>query len=216
MADDAPDTDGARHPLSWAPNALTLARVALAPAILLALLLPGLGRPDPLVLTTGTAPAAGLLLLAGALDWLDGRLARALKAQSAFGRFWDPVADKLVIGAALIGGAFAVRALAFLLPAALLLWRDAMVTWLRTQPRHAAATAAPSALAKWKTTLEYAALITLYAASFLADAVGARLGGIVAEAVQAYLVWLGIGALWLAAALSLWTGWAYFARSRKP
>jgi CDP-diacylglycerol--glycerol-3-phosphate 3-phosphatidyltransferase len=204
---------GARSPFAWAPNVLTLARVALAPAILAALVIPALDSPVPLLLTDRTAPAAGLIALAAALDWLDGQLARALRAESAFGRFWDPVADKLVVAAALIGGAVVLPSLLFLPPAALILLRDGIVTWLRTRRVRADAVAEPSALAKWKTALEYLALITLFSAALIghgvAGVLGPQIGPAIGDEVRTVLDFAGLGALWLAALLSLWTGWHY-------
>jgi CDP-diacylglycerol--glycerol-3-phosphate 3-phosphatidyltransferase len=46
--------------------------------------------------------AAGLFLLAGLTDWLDGYLARRLNQTSHFGAFLDPVADKLIVSVALV------------------------------------------------------------------------------------------------------------------
>jgi CDP-diacylglycerol--glycerol-3-phosphate 3-phosphatidyltransferase len=208
MSDAAP-SETPRHPLWWTPNALTMARVALAPSILLSLLAPSLGRAEPFILSPWAAAAAGLLALAGLLDFADGRLARALKVESAFGRFWDPVADKLVVGAALVGGAFALPSMLFIAPAVLLLWRDALVTWLRTQPRYAGVTAAPSVLAKWKTATEYGALVVLLSSALIATLLDGT------PLVQDALVIGGLAALWLAAALSLWTGWRYARRARQ-
>jgi CDP-diacylglycerol--glycerol-3-phosphate 3-phosphatidyltransferase len=208
MTGDAP-RDAARHPLAWAPNVLTLARVALAPAILVALLLASRDADGPLLLTDRAAPAAGLLVLAALLDWFDGRLARALHAESAFGRFWDPVADKLVVAAALIGGLIGFPSLLFAPPAAAILLRDAVVTGLRLRPRSAAATAEPSALAKWKTAFEYLALIVLFGAGLAGSLVAELLGAGTGEALRTGLDLAGLAALWLAALLSLWTGWRY-------
>ena len=191
-------------PLAWLPNALTMARVALAPAVLFGLVAPALVVREPLILTVWTAPAAGLILLAALLDWLDGRLARAWSVESDFGRFWDPVADKLVVGAGLIGAAAALPTMLVLLPVALLLWRDAMVTWLRMRSQGAATIATPLRRAKWKTAAEYLALVVLLSATAVARTLG---GG--ADAAQTSFIVAGLGLLWLACGLSLWTGGRY-------
>jgi CDP-diacylglycerol--glycerol-3-phosphate 3-phosphatidyltransferase len=200
---------GSRSALAWAPNALTLLRVALAPAILASLVLAARDDAGPVLMSEGTAPAAALLVLAALFDWLDGRLARALKAESAFGRFWDPVADKLVVAAALIGGAVALPNLLFLPPAAAILLRDGVVTWLRMRKKRADSVAEPSPLAKWKTALEYLALIVLLSAAIVGHGIGRLLGVETGEGLRAVLDFGGLGALWLAALLSLWTGWRY-------
>jgi CDP-diacylglycerol--glycerol-3-phosphate 3-phosphatidyltransferase len=83
----------ASRPLLNIPNVLTLIRVGLIPV---------------LVLITFTSyewrywAAAAVFGLASITDWLDGYLARALNQSSAFGRFLDPVADKLMVAAALV------------------------------------------------------------------------------------------------------------------
>ena len=48
------------------------------------------------------ALATGLFIFAALTDWLDGYLARRMKQESAFGQFLDPVADKLIVAAALL------------------------------------------------------------------------------------------------------------------
>lgn len=214
-----PSSDDARHPfaphpLAWTPNALTLARVALAPLIAAALIAgpATLAGADALARAGSVWPlvAGGLLALAGVFDFLDGKLARVFKAESAFGVFWDPVADKLVVAAALVGGAFVYASMAFLLPAALLLWRDAAVTWLRRQPRFRDAVLAPTRLAKWKTAVEFAALLTVFLSRALAD-LAARLAGADRDAAWNGALIAGHGLLWIAAGLSLWTGGRYAA-----
>lgn len=75
------------------PNQLTLARVALVPLLVLVYYLP----------TPFAGPAAAVIFLVAALtDLLDGWLARYLGQESPFGAFLDPVADKLIVAAALI------------------------------------------------------------------------------------------------------------------
>ena len=85
------------------PNILTLARIALIPVFLLIAYWPpaiGVAGHDGgftrhLILTA-------IFVLAAVTDWFDGYLARTLNQTFAFGRFLDPVADKLMVAAALI------------------------------------------------------------------------------------------------------------------
>lgn len=75
------------------PNILTLGRIALIPLLVLVFYLP----------YPWAGPASAVIFaLAGATDWLDGYLARRLGQESPFGAFLDPVADKLIVAAALV------------------------------------------------------------------------------------------------------------------
>ena len=104
------------------PNILTLARIGLIPVFLLIAYWPpaiGINPHSAEVMQqvwfnwlpesaryegnfTRHALLTGLFILAAITDWLDGYLARVLNQTSAFGRFLDPVADKLMVAAALI------------------------------------------------------------------------------------------------------------------
>ena len=104
------------------PNILTLARIGLIPVFLLIAYWPpaiGINPHSAEALQqvwfnwlpesaryegnfTRHAILTGLFILAAITDWLDGYLARVLNQTSAFGRFLDPVADKLMVAAALI------------------------------------------------------------------------------------------------------------------
>lgn len=75
------------------PNILTLLRISVIPLMLGAYFSP---------LSWGHALATGLFIMASITDWLDGYLARRLNQYSPFGAFLDPVADKLVVVAALV------------------------------------------------------------------------------------------------------------------
>lgn len=80
------------------PIFLTWLRVALIPVCVAVFFL-----PDSILLQHHRNLAGALIFgLAGATDWLDGYLARRLGQTSAFGAFLDPVADKLIVAAALI------------------------------------------------------------------------------------------------------------------
>jgi CDP-diacylglycerol--glycerol-3-phosphate 3-phosphatidyltransferase len=84
---------GPSYMLLNTPNLLTLLRIALIPAFIAAYYL-----NDPWAHMLAT----GLFVLAALTDWLDGYLARRWEQTSPFGAFLDPVADKLMIAAALV------------------------------------------------------------------------------------------------------------------
>lgn len=80
------------------PNLITLLRIVLIPLIVAVFYL-----PDAWFSYEGKNIAAtGIFIVAAISDWLDGYLARRLNQMSAFGAFFDPVADKLVVVSALI------------------------------------------------------------------------------------------------------------------
>ncbi|ANF80849.1 CDP-diacylglycerol--glycerol-3-phosphate 3-phosphatidyltransferase [Acinetobacter sp. NCu2D-2] len=85
------------------PNILTLARIVLIPVFLLvAYFPPAVGINDAAPNVTRHLILTGIFVIAAVTDWFDGYLARTLNQTSAFGRFLDPVADKLMVAAALI------------------------------------------------------------------------------------------------------------------
>ncbi|MGB8695894.1 CDP-diacylglycerol--glycerol-3-phosphate 3-phosphatidyltransferase [Acinetobacter sp.] len=85
------------------PNILTLARIALIPVFLLvAYWPPAVGVAEHDTNITRHIILTAIFVVAAVTDWFDGYLARSLNQTSAFGRFLDPVADKLMVAAALI------------------------------------------------------------------------------------------------------------------
>jgi CDP-diacylglycerol--glycerol-3-phosphate 3-phosphatidyltransferase len=207
----------------WLPNALTIARCVFAVlclgGIVQALRVGAIldsGSAQEIASAAGERRAAVqhlwyqfalLAFISGALtDFLDGWLARALKAQSRFGVWLDPIADKLLVGFALLGLALIFHTWLIYIPAAAIIARDAFMTWLRTTPR-GKAVVDPSGLAKWKTAFEMAAIIGLMLPlAFVPQETGSQ------DAVGKVAI-LGaialVGMLWIAAGLSLLTGWRY-------
>lgn len=183
-------------PPTWLPNGLTLARCGLSVAIAAALVV-SWGVPQ----SPATAAAFWMFLAAAATDLLDGWAARQLNAESAFGAWLDPIADKLLVGlvlAALVltGGHGVLLAL----PALAIMARDVGVTLLRR--RQGGGRALPvTGLAKWKTGLELGAIGLLLLPGAVPPELGAPADGPPP---------LGLGLLWLAAGLSVWTGWGYW------
>lgn len=80
------------------PNTLTWARILLIPVVVGVFYVPHTLLDPPAKNLVATA----VFILAAVTDWLDGWLARSLSQTSAFGAFLDPVADKLMVAAALI------------------------------------------------------------------------------------------------------------------
>ena len=83
-----------RAPLAHLPNALTVARLVVVPIFVVVILRSGDGH---------SWPAAILFLAAGVTDQIDGFLARRWHVESSFGKVADPLADRLLIDAAVIG-----------------------------------------------------------------------------------------------------------------
>jgi CDP-diacylglycerol--glycerol-3-phosphate 3-phosphatidyltransferase len=128
-------------------------------------------------------------------DWVDGYLARKLKQSSAFGAFLDPVADKLIVAAALIMITHTYANLWITVPAIVLLMREIFVSALREwmSKMGESDSVAVNFLGKAKTMTQMLALIGLL--SGLETFMG----------VPIYWVTLGYILLWVAAVLSLWS-----------
>ena len=169
------------------PNVLTLSRVVMIPLLVGAFFL-----PKPVANWTALAVFAA----ASVTDFFDGFVARRRAQYSDFGRFLDPLADKLLIAAAIVMLA-AVHSLPGLaiLPAIVILLREIIVSGLREFLAGISIGVPVSKLAKWKTTIQMVALGFLIVGDAAPAAVPAQL--------------IGEVALWLAAALTIATGYDY-------
>ena len=171
------------------PNLLTYGRIAAVPALAAVfLLLDGDQR---------RWIALAIFIAASITDWLDGYLARAWQQQSMLGRMLDPIADKLLVGAALIllvqDGTISKTSV---WAALIIMSREILVSGLREFLIELNVRVHVSRLAKWKTTLQMVAIGFL-----LAGPAGDRLLTGVMEA--------GTLLLWIAAILTIWTGGGY-------
>ncbi len=170
------------------PNFLTFGRILAVPAIVLAFYLPGESK---------YWIAFTLFVGAAVTDFFDGWLARKLNATSELGKLMDPIADKLLVAAALlvlvwdgvIGGISVLAAF-------IILAREFLVSGLREFLAASQISVPVTQLAKWKTTVQLVALAIL-----LTGSAGAKL--------WTGLPALGIATLWLAALLTAVTGWDY-------
>lgn len=176
--------------LTKLPNVLTFSRVLAIPVVVCFLLF----IKDP----QGSWLAFAAYTYACITDFFDGYLARVWHQQSAFGRFLDPIADKLLIAAVLLVlvGVDRVSGLT-VLPAAVILCREILVSGLREFLAEVQVGVPVSTLAKWKTTIQMLALGFL-----LVGPSGPMFGPLSTTDI-------GIYGLWGAAALTLVTGLDY-------
>jgi CDP-diacylglycerol--glycerol-3-phosphate 3-phosphatidyltransferase len=166
------------------PNILTIARVAAIPVMVVLLCFPG---------KLASFLAAVFFVLAGATDFLDGFLARRRRLVSRFGKFMDPLADKLLVSAALIMLIPLNRVPAWM--AFVIVGRELAVTGLRALAATEGIILAPDRWGKTKTLLQMLALATLILH-------------------YPYLTLefdrLGLGLLWLAMIVTVASGASYF------
>jgi len=171
------------------PNVLTYVRIAAVPALVACLFF---GSGD-----TAHWLAFGLFVFAGVTDWLDGYLARAWEQQSTLGRMLDPIADKLLVGAVLMMLVYDDTITGWSIWAAIIiLVREILVSGLREFLAELNVKVHVTQLAKWKTAMQMIALAVL-------------LAGPAAEKVIPGIMTGGIVILWIAALLTLWTGYDY-------
>lgn len=84
------------------PNKLTVLRILMIPLFLLLILPVGNGLIFPISLQTGRILACLVFVLAALTDLLDGAIARKQNCVTTFGKFLDPIADKLLVASALM------------------------------------------------------------------------------------------------------------------
>ncbi|MEK9725136.1 MAG: CDP-diacylglycerol--glycerol-3-phosphate 3-phosphatidyltransferase [Rhodospirillaceae bacterium] len=176
--------------LNTLPNILTFSRIIAIPVLICLLLF----VRDP----AGSWLAFSVYTYACVTDFFDGYLARAWHQQSAFGRFLDPIADKLLVASVLLVlvGIDRFHGLA-VLPAAVILCREILVSGLREFLAEVRVGMPVSSLAKWKTTIQMLALGFL-----LVGPSGPDFGPV-------STLEIGIYGLWIAAMLTLVTGLDY-------
>ena len=134
------------------PNALTLLRILAVPVVVVALL----GETP-----NGDELAAAVFALAALTDGLDGYFARSRDAVTTFGKLMDPLADKLLITAALVSLVSLNRLQAWV--AMVIIAREIAVTGLRAIAAERGVVIAASWMGKLKTVLQIAAIFALIA-----------------------------------------------------
>jgi cardiolipin synthase len=180
--------DGLKRMFNSLPMALTLSRIAVIPVLVALFFVEG---------DWVRYVACALYTAAAVTDYFDGYFARAWKQQSKLGRIFDPIADKLLVAATiLLLVAFDRIGGVLILPALVILCREIMVSGLREFLAEIRVGLPVSRLAKWKTGIQMTAL-------------GFLIVGDAAPTAFLPVSLIGITGLWIAAVLTLITGWDY-------
>jgi cardiolipin synthase (CMP-forming) len=189
------DQAAPRPLLTSLPNILTYGRILAVPTLVAVFFF---FKSD-----TGRWIAVAIFLAACITDWLDGYLARAWHQQSTLGRMLDPIADKLLVGATLL---ILVHDNTIdgwpIWAAVIILCREILVSGLREFLAELNVKIHVTQLAKWKTTVQMIAL-------------GVLLAGPAGDKLVPHVTTVGTFFLWLAAVLTLWTGYDYLKASVK-
>ena len=213
--------------MTWnIPNILTVLRLLAAPGVAVMFL----------YFTRPYADWFALLLFVAAAvtDWFDGFLARAWKQETKLGTMLDPIADKaMVVIALMIIVGYSSMSPWLVLPATVILFREVFISGLREFLGDTAGTLKVTVLAKWKTTAQMVAISFLFSQGVFEHYLIMSSIGMDQAAIASVLdgsatddmglrwkfnamVWsgnIGVGLLWVAAALTLITGYDYFAKS---
>lgn len=178
------------------PNILSTGRIFLTLAMFAALVAIGAGRDPGGQLA---AFAFWAFVIAAITDFLDGWLARRLDAVTVWGTILDPIGDKILVCGAAVGLMAAGAGPAFALPAGLILFREFTVSALREVGAARGLKLPVTTLAKWKTAVQLTAFAAVMAVGVLP--------GLPPR--------LPLALMWIATALTLWTGGEYLLQTRR-
>lgn len=183
------------------PNKITVARIFLIPVIILFLLVDfnfGRFEVNGNIVTVNEIIAAIIFVIAASTDGLDGYIARKRQLVTDLGKLLDPLADKLLIAAALISLVEMGRLGAWM--AIVIISREFAVTGLRLIAVENGDVIAASKLGKWKTTLQIVAIVALMLNNFPFVYVSLP-----------FAQWM----IWLAVIMTVWSGVDYFVKNKQ-
>ncbi|MBT25820.1 CDP-diacylglycerol--glycerol-3-phosphate 3-phosphatidyltransferase [Thalassobius sp. S69A] len=213
--------------MTWTiPNILTVIRLLAAPGVAVMFLYFQRPYADWLALA--------LFMGASATDWFDGYLARLWGQETKLGAMLDPIADKaMVVIALMVIVGYSSMSPWLVLPATFILFREVFVSGLREFLGDTAGTLKVTKLAKWKTTFQMVAIAILFLQGVFEHYLGMSIYGmdeaLVADILDGheedlhglrwkmqgmmYSGYAGLVLLWLAAVLTVVTGWEYFRKA---
>ena len=177
------------------PNMLTYARIVAVPMVVVCFFLEGHLKSSDFARWLALA----IFLAASITDYFDGYLARAWQQTSNIGKMLDPIADKLVVSTCLLLLAADDEGIAgwSLWAAIIILCREILVSGLREYLAALKVSVPVTQLAKWKTAIQMVAIAFL-------------LAGPAGDKIFPFTTQTGLVLLWIAAVVTLYTGYDYF------
>ncbi|KQZ62968.1 CDP-diacylglycerol--glycerol-3-phosphate 3-phosphatidyltransferase [Rhizobium sp. Root149] len=176
------------------PNLLTYARIVAVPVVVACFFVEGRLESSDVARWTALA----IFVVASITDYLDGYLARIWNQTSNIGRMLDPIADKLLVASVLLLMAADGTIAGWSLWAAItILCREILVSGLREYLAALKVAVPVTRIAKWKTTLQMVSIAFL-------------LAGDAGDKVLPYTTEIGRAFLWIAAILTIYSGYDYF------
>ena len=171
------------------PNVLTYGRILAVPVVAGLLMYGG---------NTARWVALTIYVVAAITDFLDGYLARKWQQQSSLGVMLDPIADKVLVAVVLLVlSADGILFGGHIWAAIIILAREVLVSGLREYLGGLQVSVPVTQIAKWKTAVQLLAI-------------GFLIAGPAGDRIIPYTTETGITFLWIAAALTLYTGYDYF------
>lgn len=183
------------------PNKISLFRIALVPIIILIFIFP-YGQFNIEVieyqfenirLSMINIVVLALFIIASLSDMVDGYIARKYNLVTSFGKFIDPIADKLLVNSLFI--ILAVSNAIPVVPVLIMIWRDVLVDGLRMSASSKGKVIAAGLLGKLKTVVQMITIIVLLLNNL---------------PFELYRIPVGMFLLWLSAFISLFSGIVYF------
>lgn len=181
------------------PNRITVSRILLIPLFLIVMLAPIhwgkmhlLGTDLPVTHFVG----ALIFIIASTTDWIDGHYARKHNLVTNMGKFLDPLADKLLVSAALI--VLVELGLAASWIVIIIISREFAVTGLRLLLAGEGEVVAANMLGKIKTWTQIIAISALLLHNIIFQSISFRFDTV---------------ALWVALIFTIWSGWDYFVKN---
>ncbi|MDP4164147.1 MAG: CDP-diacylglycerol--glycerol-3-phosphate 3-phosphatidyltransferase [Bacillota bacterium] len=181
------------------PNKITVSRILLIPLFMILMLVPFqwgkihlLGTELPITHLAG----ALVFILAAATDWIDGHYARKYNMVTNMGKFLDPLADKLLVSAALIILVELGMAPSWIV--IIIISREFAVTGLRLLLAGEGEVVAANMLGKIKTWTQIVAISALLLHNIIFQMASFPFANI---------------ALWVSMFFTIWSGWDYFAKN---
>lgn len=183
------------------PNKITVSRICLIPLFLIVMVvdfnwgeMSFIGAEMPVTHFVG----ALIFIIASTTDWIDGHLARKYNLVTNMGKFLDPLADKLLVSAALI--VLVELGLAPSWIVIIIISREFAVTGLRLILAGTGEVVAANMLGKIKTWAQIVAISALLLHNTIFELINIRFDLI---------------ALWVALIFTIWSGWDYFAKNKE-